>query len=635
MAAGFNKNVATMTVNGTAWAAKLLSFHNQAGVRPGTAILRAYLVTPGDVTNANVRGKQATISIDGTKVFTGYVLEIGKGLQGGIVDLFLYDLRWSLRRTFIGQNHLGNNALPVIGSDIVFNLNNNPNRTSATVTANVHKFVYEATGDDSKAAVYWTYRQILYWLFHFYVPDFTMPTLPAASESSPLRLDQANPGEVRIAWMRTDQAIELILSRCGLQLGCDKDGLLYVFDKDNPRGDTITLTFHPIPGEGGYKPAKEYSLDYPEDVYVRESIVDVVTDIYVVGGYSIREMSNDSDRYFDRTQPFEIVPNGTWQYQVTSGKQTMNISNYRKDQSWKYTFDKTMYGDQHAGKGYPISVPYVKQKPALSTLRMARTETGNFVSKDAPDAKYAVGTHELLSATYPLGYIVDHSELAVIVPRHTTPDGTDVTQSPRNWALPILTEERKNGYQQQTFTGQAVNYVASLVLRNDIQHYSREEIQVIAPVNGVLTRNADGTGSYTLTEPDGFTLPEGWTRDYTVDSPVALAANEKPPIPTLTVPEGTLVDGESEVGDMALKIKAYIGKPLVNVTAQWPSFKNVEVGQQIAQSGVDYGITGKEIVVGVSFDAERDITRIVATNSLHTDSRVAASSFVSNKSWRP
>jgi hypothetical protein len=640
MGAAYSKNVATMTVDGSPWECKLLSYHTRAGTQPGAAVLRGYNVTAQDITTANVLGKLATISIDGAKIFTGYVLEIGKGLQGGIVDVFCYDLRWSLKRTFIGQNHLDTNSIPVIGSDIIFNKDNNPNQAMDPDGNGIEKFVYQVAAEENKTAFYWTYRDILTWVFHHYVPDHPLPTLPTVTDPVG-RLDSTDIGEVRLAWMRTDEAIELILSRCGLQMAVDEDGVLYVFDEDNPRA-TRTLKFHPVPGAGTYKTVADYSADYPEDVYVRDSILDTVSDVYVVGGHKIKEIVTTDDDW-EKKQSQTVIPTGTFHAQAPnftgadSGKVVIGFTNYDKDKRWAYRFLPSRYSTHGAGKNIPTDIAYDRAKAVLSTLYMARDEDGNYVGKDSAVARHAVGAQETLAALYKLGFTFDLRNLQVLVPVHANPQGTDATPMPSGSTIPVITEQRPHDYEYVSIaTSKLPLAVSAVVLRNDLQQVGREAVKVVAPVDGTLTINADGTGSIVFNEPGGFTLPTDWTRSYTPGTPISLTAGQTPPLPLLTVPaDADLTSALDKLSDIAARIKEYIGKRNITATAQWPTFVNIEIGTKLDDSGVEYGLTGNEIVVAYSFDAERDITKVVAVNTLQTNALRVAQAHMGNYRFKP
>lgn len=129
-------------------------------------------------------GKSVEIWQDSACVFRGHVYTVPQSLDGteNEVELVCYDVRQAMTRRTIGQSGVGPVATyggwPGFGLDITFNRDGKPNRSTDPVTG-LH------TLSNKPTAGYWTYAQILQFIYYWYV-DTYLVTVDMGKLSGPL-----------------------------------------------------------------------------------------------------------------------------------------------------------------------------------------------------------------------------------------------------------------------------------------------------------------------------------------------------------------------------------------------------------------------------------------------------------------
>src|ERR1017187_4290661 len=83
MTAAYDVTNVSVQIDGVSNTIKLLDWQNAIGSRPGRARIEIIDAFPSQITNATLRQKNATITLDGVQVFTGLCLGITKGYKYG------------------------------------------------------------------------------------------------------------------------------------------------------------------------------------------------------------------------------------------------------------------------------------------------------------------------------------------------------------------------------------------------------------------------------------------------------------------------------------------------------------------------------------------------------------------------
>lgn len=169
MALTFPTKVVTVTQIGdqpATWeTVRLLGVHLPAGAQPGQCQLEfpeAYALT-----DLPALGEEVEVALDDVTIFKGVVIsypgEIGPQAEGQVA--ILADPRWELQRMRVGQKDIGpreGGGFEEVGMLVAFNPGGRRNR-SATASGGVYQF------DSSANAEFWTRKQILEWLAHWYM----------------------------------------------------------------------------------------------------------------------------------------------------------------------------------------------------------------------------------------------------------------------------------------------------------------------------------------------------------------------------------------------------------------------------------------------------------------------------------
>jgi hypothetical protein len=177
------------------------------------------------------------------------------------------------------------------------------------------------------------------------------------------------------------------------------------------------------------------------------------------------------------------------------------------------------------------------------------------------------------------------------------------------------------------------------VLRNDFVHKTREDVEIPVPVG--LSWIADAGANYQEYHyTEAIDLNElgvegiDWERTYIKDFYGTLDDDGPSFRPTVILYAGVVVDGVSPLEELANSIKNELGEPNVNVEGAFPSLRSLDVGDKIESSDADWGLTGNEFIVGISFDGRTQELGFVATNHIGADALELAQRFVDTRRFR-
>lgn len=207
---------------------------------------------------------------DGT-FFKGHVLDVRNAVVDGddVSALTVYDIRWDMARTLVGQYGIGNLWTPGggfagVGLDIRFNPNGAGNRAH---TKSDTSYLFDTT----TVAESWTLKDMLEFILVWYYPAMNVPT------AWPDRMLVEEP-DVNVQGVPVPEAISTIVERAGLSWApvYDEDEITLAFVGDPASAGEVTIDLPAADLRAPASDASDYSaLDLRHEVSIRDA-VDIV-----------------------------------------------------------------------------------------------------------------------------------------------------------------------------------------------------------------------------------------------------------------------------------------------------------------------------------------------------------------------
>lgn len=625
MPAVFEPNEVVVTIDGTDYPAILVSFQTSVGASAGVA--EAVLVNefarssdPNDFL-----GREASVTVDGATLITGHALRVRPQLSDESVVVRILDKRWMLNKTWIGQRHFGEDGIPILGADIIFNKDGKPNKDTTAL-----EFVYEnaSTTDETCAIVegdLWTYGQILEWIWTHYVDDITIPTIPLSGGM------EWSAEEISLLGTPVGDAIDEIFARTSCALAIDADGQAYIFNRLDPRAVMAVSTVPAFTEVDN----TAYTLDFPSEIVVTNSAEKVITDVDIVGGFDVKEINLTQADWLAPVLEKELQPSPMKRPDVVPETGATLIesifwSNFQTEATYRFVFDKSRYELHGLGKN-------TRRKDAaklfLSELMTKRNRQGEFVPLGNECGISGIKVGESLGGQYVNGFSVDLDRASVIVPRIFY---QPLPTAPLNFAVSVQTEQRSILTVSQPVPALPIE-IHRAIIRQEFAQQTRESLRVEMPVDvsWVILLLASGGINTTWTAVPSVPIPAGATLVPPDVHPSGLywtfnIAGLAVPRTSFQVqlPAGTEFDAQSALTQIAGTVQDEIGKMAVNVEASYPSFKPVDVGTLLQFDGATYGAGVDQIVVAVNFDGDNQSSGFASTNHIGADALTLARRFL-------
>lgn len=300
----------------------LREFRRFAGAGIGMATVQFPMYHAQDTTLQ--MGTRLKIYVDGVLLFRG---TIGEGPfdiadNSDEIAIMAFDDKWDMSANIIGQYGIGTQGTPAgatgfadVGFNIVFNPDGMPNKKNGSLEFN------SGTG-----AVYWTCKDILQFLFQYYVASSVATVSATAIGTSANWLKK--PNNVELVGMDALKAIDTVV-----QLAGESWGLV--------PGENASAFTRVAPGSGT---AREIRLFPPKGKSKTDSAT-IYHPSSVQVGLSVRECR---DVYQAKSAP-RLVEH-TYEAQGSNPLLTQ-VSGFKdKEYSRRYKVDVTKYGDHHLGQ---------------------------------------------------------------------------------------------------------------------------------------------------------------------------------------------------------------------------------------------------------------------------------------------
>jgi hypothetical protein len=432
------------------------------------------------------------------------------------------------------------------------------------------------------------------------------------------------------------QVIDEIFNRTNSNWCLDGSGFPYIFSRVVPAAFEVIR----IPDPSFELSNEDYSLEYPIEFSAPRSIEGVVTSLDVVGGREIRERTFSSADFEAAKLVKEIQPSSSpipaieeieEEEEATTIIELVNWSNFRTEERYAFTLNKQRYEILGLGKNIRRKD---KAKPLTNDLITKRNREGEFVPPDNECGIFPVQIIESLGNQYPQGYEVDLDKGTIYVPKII---GQDLPPDPPiRFTAGVQTEIRTVQTVSSPLATMPSDVFRAAIRQEFIQRERITGISVDMPVNLLWTIivTTSVTGSVVVTPavpiplgavldpPNVNTAGNGWEIiGFTVPRTSW----------TVTLPAAVEFDAVAALAELGALAEPELGRPAVNVEATYPSFKNILIGSKISVQGVDFGMTGEEIVVAVSFEGENQTISFSATNHIGADGIALARSFLDRR----
>lgn len=530
---------------------------------------------------ANVRGKAVTIKVAGRPIFRGTVTGDTDSIGRGADDLLavVCDLRWDMARMKVGQYGIGDldptwGGFTGVGYRIHFNPAGRGNR-SATATDGVYTFAAGPTASQ------WTRRQILEFLLHWYYPTLLVPeSLPAAW------------AEIENDLYCHLKPLPAVLTDLAARAGCS-----WALTYGESEEDGETASFAAISST----PATTVALDLPAataGAKASDSSPSSIMDLQVE-----RSIMDACDIVEIHTAP-TIVETVHSNY----GADPLLIASY-PDVPTGYVaalrVDVTKYATHHLGASYPANTKpkrwarvlgtranefatgYLSDQAALkagagSPLRPEDCCWVAFETPADPASRYRVFS----------GVQIVHDQGLILIGQRLEYDGGSYEflegASPTIYlwiTLPTIIE-RNYIYRSATPTTWHVDEdhpIVHAVQRTDFQPIERYQSWVPASQDPEAVELEDKTSVIEILEPDA----------------PALYVNIQP--------EMQLV--HDAIRDLRSRQEVTLRAILLGMPA-------LALGDKVTIAPADARLTGREVVVGLDYNLDRDELRLTATSNL-------------------
>lgn len=635
MGAVYPANIIAATVDGVAVSAPyIVGYSNRIGGQPAECqiLLGNAVLESADHPNSKYRGKSASVTIDGAALITGYVYRVTKRQSDRSVVLTILDKRWHINKTYIGASLLETldgdglptttNGLRGLGADVVFNLGGKPNKSKTSLD-----FVQVGVDGATTNADYWTYANIVDWIWTNYITDVTKPTIPTTGG-----LGQ-KADELSLFGVPVGDALEEVFARTRSQWVLDGSNTAYIFDIDNPAA-TLALTF---PDPDSPSPASAHTLSVTEEFEVEESIDDGAGQVDIVGGPQVREiMLTQGD--FDSANYNEVEASPGWA-ETTGGiwqnfnfNWQSNVTNGASNGTTIHTIKPTIWAAKKIG---PNLLPHEKSYSALPNLLIGRDQSGQFVPVDSEGKFEPISVGENLQFQYPDGFSLNLDSGHVITKWRSSLIGTpgalfltlpyaESVDQPYRLTVPYQCAHR--GW--VSVSGSVPGAPASLrraVIRNEFVHKTREAVKVVMPVIAYYVTN-----SLLFLVSDMASLPTGATKNYQDIIPIPLVPGQF----NITLPAGTVVDGISPLNELKTLVTDNVGVSQINGQGAFPSWRVLLPGTRLTASPNNYALSGKEMVTAIAFNDNTQRLEFSFTNRLGSDITNLAQAFVDTRQYK-
>jgi hypothetical protein len=647
--------------------AYLVNYTRRIGSRPDEFVVMLADRYADTVSNSAYRGKACSLAIGGSTVLTGTIHRIGKRYSDQRCEFTVLDNRWKINKTYVGAQFLETldsnglptsfaNGLPGYGADITFNANGKPNKSKTSLA-----FVYLGYEHNTANANYWTYGEALHWLWDNCVTDVAAPTEGWAFGGMEKKAD-----EMALFGVPVGEAIDAILGRTRCTWTIDASGVAHIYAiGEGQFGGTQAIVIRAATGT----PHAPSGVDdwEVEELQIEESTDDAIGQVDIVGGKQQREvLLGDSD--FTRVDWFGIDLTPGWVGPGRFSPFTAGMgdvwSNYQQNRYYyiylasfggnipslaEYTYRYNLKNDIYeAHKIGPDLQANEQPYQMLPQLLIGRDKAGNFVNPDQENAIEGVDPLELLKQQYPDGATLD-LDRGYLFARGVSPvygagpglyhmirPPFNSLNNPVNFTIAFQCAYRSYKSVTSSVPG-LTTQIRRALLRDEIIHKTREATKVLMPVNGIFDI---GVPEWRIV--DGITPPTGATKNYydryypLLPSSNAGGAQDGLPLMdmTITLPAGVITDGMGQLNEIAGVVTPYVGLQSVNGRAVFSTWRDIAVGTNITSTNANYGLTGNEIVIAVSFSDDDQTTEIAFTNRLGNDVNRLAQAFVDARQYR-
>jgi len=234
-------------------------------------------------------GKEARVRLSSQTIFRGVVgnapFEVDPGTDE--VQLVLYDDKWLMAAMIVGQQGVGTQGTPAgadgfkdVGFDLVFNRDGKPNKDPATRDFN--------TGS---TAVLWTLKDILLWIFDYYMPsDSATISADTLGSGTPYSRSPAN---LTLIGQTGLQAVDTVVRLAGESWGLAPGKAISSFVRVRPNAGTQRAARMAAPNSGGR--ATDATQYHAGGLRVDKSVRNL-RDVYqAVSGPAVKETTYSTD----------------------------------------------------------------------------------------------------------------------------------------------------------------------------------------------------------------------------------------------------------------------------------------------------------------------------------------------------
>ncbi len=535
-----------------------------AGAAIGSAVVRY----PANHAEAITRdlGNVGRIKIGGTTIFRGRIghgpIAISEGDDE--VQIVLFDDKWVMQSRIIGQPGIGTQGSPAgklgfkdVGFEVCFNEDGKPNKSPSSYDFN--------TGS---TAVYWTVRDVMRFLFLYYVPTSIATISSAEIEHDAYDLE---PTHLYLVGQNAVQAVDNTVKLIGETWTLVPGSSVSTFKSIRRGAGTLRTIRLFQPGRGAKVTAA--TDDHAQDAFVSLSIKDCKDVFYAVSAPIVQETT----------------------YSTANGLLARNASYVDKEYQAQYRVDVTQYEDNALGKNLSagskpkpwrpdlvtrmnstasdyLTAEAVAANPAL--LKNKRVEIPIWVSSDG-----AAENARLITGGYRINCREGTVELKEVLQIAVAAGAAAETLEIANWSTVALW------------------VTVATVLETSESATSSNAAYLDVPMYAVITkRDVVPERRYESILPDLGSTPHAGE---------VFAADTAEKYVDVT-------DMLKDIADGAAAAAPEVESP---ITARMPFFPGWLVGDRVQIGGRDLGTSGDEVIVSVVYDVHHSyMTTIQATN---------------------